>query len=86
MEETEHKRDDLQPCIFCGFKSAVLIVEQIGGMPEADDNYYVRCRNCYAQGPAWTDEQKAIAAWNRAFTLLWHYCAQVGRWAGISDV
>ena len=77
MEETEHKRDDLQPCIFCGFKSAELVT---------GDNCYVRCLNCHAQGPAWANEQEAIAAWNRAFTLLWHYCAQVGRWAEKSDV
>lgn len=72
-EETEHKRDGLQPCIFCGFKSAVLIT---------GDDCYVRCLNCHAQGPARASEEEAITAWNGALALLW----RLERWAEKSDV
>lgn len=64
--ETEHEREGLEPCPFCMARTlAVLVVQQIASVPEADDVCFVRCKYCYAQGPAKGTEEKAIKAWNR---------------------
>ena len=62
---TTHKREGLKPCPFCGANDTVMVVEQIPGCPECDDNCYIRCDQCFAGGPNYDDEQRAEAAWNR---------------------
>ena len=42
----------------------MLVVDQIDGLPEADDVCFIRCNHCYAQGPARGEEQDAIDEWN----------------------
>jgi len=64
MAETTHKREGLKPCPFCGASDIVLVVEQIAGCPECDDNCYIRCNQCFAGGPNYEDEQRAQNAWN----------------------
>jgi len=63
--ETEHKTDGLKPCPFCAARSAVLVVQQLSGLPEMDDVCFIRCLHCYAQGPAVDTEDKAVARWNQ---------------------
>jgi len=62
--ETENKREELAPCPFCGCRDAVLVTCEIDGLPEADEDYFVRCNHCFAQGPNRLDEKRAIAEWN----------------------
>lgn len=62
--ETEHERAGLLPCVFCAARAAILVVQQIDGIPEADDVCFVRCRHCFAQGPANSSERTACALWN----------------------
>lgn len=52
------------PCIFCQQRSAILISQEIDGVPEADDVYFVRCNGCYAQGPVSSIGKRAVSAWN----------------------
>lgn len=66
MTETEHEMEGLRPCIFCGTRSAVLVVDQIDGVPKADDVCFVRCLHCFAQGPSRSTEERAIREWNIA--------------------
>jgi len=63
--ETENKREGLAPCPFYGCRDAVLVTCEIDGLPEADEDYFVRCNHCFAQGPNRLDEKRAIAEWNR---------------------
>ena len=62
--ETENKREGLAPCPFCGCRDAVLVTCEIDGLPEADEDYFVRCKHCFAHGPYRQDEKRAIAGWN----------------------
>jgi len=62
--ETENKCEGLAPCPFCGCRDAVLVTCEIDGLPEADEDYFVRCRYCFARGPYRQDEKRAIACWN----------------------
>lgn len=62
--ETTHKRDGLKSCPFCGANDTVLVVEQIPGCPECDDDCYIRCENCFASGPHSDDERQAERMWD----------------------
>ena len=79
LAETEHQRDGLEPCIFCKARLAILIAQEVDGVPEMDTVYFVRCLGCYAQGPA-GEERPAIERWNAAWQGLRHYATQMGRW------
>ena len=61
--ETVHQRVGLKPCPFCGCRNAVLVVQQIPGLPEAEDTCFIRCEQCFAQGPARIEEATAIRDW-----------------------
>jgi len=62
--ETENKREGLEPCPFCGCRDAMLVTCEIDGLPEADEDYFVRCKQCFARGPYRQDEKHAIEYWN----------------------
>lgn len=70
--ETEQQWSGLGPCPFCAARAAVMITQQIDGMPEADDVIFVRCLHCYAQGPARAREEAAADAWNERHLV---FCA-----------
>lgn len=49
---------DHAPCPFCASKIS-------GVVTNGDDNFYLSCENCGAEGPTAPTEAEAIAAWNR---------------------
>jgi len=63
--ETEIMCAGLESCPFCGCRDAVLVASEMDGMPELEEDYFVRCNHCFAQGPNRLDEKRAIAEWNR---------------------
>jgi len=65
--ETESERKELAPCPFCGHQNVVLITCEMDGMPELEEDYFVRCKNCFAQGPNRMSEARAIREWNREY-------------------
>ena len=62
--ETENERKGLADCPFCGCHDAVLVTNEMDGVPELEEDYFVRCNHCFAQGPNRLDEKQAIAEWN----------------------
>ena len=72
IAETEHEHEGLRPCRFCHARAAVLVVQQIDGVPEADDVCFVRCKFCYAQGPATDSEKRAVERWNDGYSEVFN--------------
>jgi Lar family restriction alleviation protein len=72
--EAQMRRDDLEPCPFCGGKEIAvhpLDLSQWGsGMPHpGSDARYLHCDGCGADGPQSFYSQEAIEAWNRRSAL-----------------
>ena len=53
----------LKPCPFCGDPGKIEIV--LPNNPDQDDEYYVACTSCGAQGGARDEPGKAAYWWNR---------------------
>lgn len=64
--ETESKRNVLARCQFCWSLDVVLVEQEVDGFPELDDVFFVRCKNCRAQGPDADSERTACERWNYA--------------------
>jgi len=58
----ETPEGELKPCPFCGCKAVLLTEHDAEG---GFENYNIRCKGCYTRIGWYSEEQHAIAAWNR---------------------
>jgi len=56
-------REGVAPCVFCGATTAILVIGQYSSS-EVDDDCFVLCMDCGAQGSRMSEEDEAVARWN----------------------